>query len=190
MENNLNWKSTTKQIYTGVMLYSLCGMVAGLVGILAFLMGGFWGTLSIILSIAIIVGYIMYFLGLKNFKNVVKEPDAPVVNKLYTAVLLVIIGYIVAFIPLAGGIIAGILNIIAFIMMLIAYNKLKKSPTFPELARKGASMLFTAMILALVGAIFGIIPLVGAIIAGILNIISFIMVLLGWKKIADADLAE
>lgn len=75
-------------------------------------------------------------------------------------------------------------------MMMVAYSKLKKSPTFPELARKGASMLFTAMLLALIGSIFGLIPIVGAVIAGIFNIISFIMVLLGWKKIADADLTE
>lgn len=187
---NLTWKSTTKQIYTGVLLYSLCGMVSGLVAILALLGGDFWGVLSVIVSIAVIVGYIMYFLGLRNFKNVVKEPDAPVVNKLYTAVILVIIGYIIGFIPIAGAIMQGILSLIAFIMMMVAYSKLKKSPTFPELARKGASMLFTAMLLALIGSIFGIIPIVGAVIAGILNIISFIMVLLGWKKIADADLTE
>ncbi|KWW30197.1 MAG: Uncharacterized protein AUK63_1058 [bacterium P3] len=187
---NCTWKSTTKQIYTGVMLYSLCGIVSGLVAILAFLSGGFWSVLSVILSIAIIVGYVLYFIGLRNFKNVVMEPDAPVVNKLYTAVILVIIGYIVGFIPVAGGIIQAILNIIAFIMMMVAYNKLRKSTTFPGLARKGASMLFTAMILSLIGAVISIIPLVGTIIAAILNIISFIMVLLGWKKIADDDLAS
>lgn len=185
---NLNWKSTTKQIYTGVMLYSICGMVAGLVGVLAFFLGGFWGVLSIVVTLAIIVGYILYFLGLRNFKNVVKAPDAPVVNKLYTAVILIIIGYVLGFIPVAGSIIAGILNLIAFIMMLVAYNKLKKSETFPELARKGASMLFSAMILALIAVVLGIIPLVGTIIAAILNIISFILVLLGWKKVADADM--
>lgn len=185
---NFTWKTTTKQIFTGVMLYSLCGLFDGFVDVMDFIFDGFWGVLSTILSLAIIVGYILYFIGLKNFKYVVKEPDAPVVNKIYKSVILVIIGCVVGFIPLIGGFVSGILNIIAFIMMMIAYNKLRKSPTFPELARKGASLLFTAMILSIIGAVFGIIPLVGAIIAAIFNIISFIMVLVGWKRIAADDM--
>lgn len=196
---NIAWKTTTTQMYRGVLLYSLCGVLSSILepcntaaSAVSFLNGGNGssglGTIITLLGIAILVGYVLFFLGLKDFRSAVNAADAPAVGKLYTAVILNIVGYLLKLIPLIG-IVGGILNIVAFILALIGYSSLKSSATFPELARKGASRLFIAMILSLVGTVLGWIPLIG-IIGAIFNLIAFILTILGWKAIADAEPAE
>jgi uncharacterized membrane protein len=88
------------------------------------------------------------------------------------------------------GWIGGILNIIAFIMMLLAYSALKNSQTFPAGARRGAGSLFTSQILLIIGVVLGWIPLVGGIFSGILSIIAFILVFTGWATIKKTQLSQ
>ena len=67
--------------------------------------------------------------------------------------------------------------------MLMGYNALKKSETFP--GKEGMKLLFIAMIVGIVGAVLAIIPAIGAILGGICFIVEFVLVLLGWKKVAE-----
>lgn len=198
---NLSWKTTTAQMYRGVLIYSLCGVAASILApiisaaaVASFVngggsfSGGSFGLLSIInllLGLAILAGYILFFLGLKDFRGVVNTADVPAVGKIYTAVILNIVGYFLKLIPVIS-IVGGILNLVAFILMLIGFAALKNSTTFPGLARTGASKLFVAMILSLVGAVLGWIPVIG-ILGAICNIVAFVMTILGWKSIADAE---
>lgn len=189
------WTSVTKQMYYGVLIYSLCGVLANVIGPINTLSsglsmisgngGGGGGTFNIIISLAIIAGYVMFFLGLKDFRNVVNIQDKDAVQKLFTATILSIVGYLLGLIPVAGWLLKGICVIVSCIMMLMGYSALKKSQTFPAIAREGASKLHTAMVLSIIGAVIGLIPLVGGVIGGILDIIAFIMIILGWKKIAS-----
>lgn len=192
---NITWKSTTAQMYRGVLVYSLCGVASSIASpivtahaVSSFVNNGSTGGSSVILTllgVAILVGYVLFFLGLKDFRTVVNPADAPAVGKVYTAVILNIIGYVLKLIPIIS-IIGGIINIVAFIIMLLGYSALKNSATFPERARKGASHLFVAMILSLVGTILAWIPLIG-IIGSICNLVAFILTILGWKAIADSE---
>lgn len=97
-----------------------------------------------------------------------------------------IVGAIVACIPLLGFV-GGILNLIAWILLLIAYSNLKNSMTLPEGARRGMSKLFTAMILGIIGWVVGLIPLVGGVIETILEIVAFFIVLSGWKCVSESE---
>lgn len=194
---DLNSLKTTKSIYNGVLLYSLCGIAKSIVDPIAAVSsaasmftgsasGGGMGVISILLSLAIIAGYALFFLGLNHFRTVVNTNDAPAVQKLYVATILSIVAYVLGCIPLMG-LIVKIVSLVAFIMMLLGFSALKKSATFPADARNGASKLFIAMILSVVGIILGWIPLIGGIFAAIFNIIGFVLTILGWKKIACAN---
>ena len=70
---NSAWKNATSKIFLGVLLFSLSG-IAG--GILAALLGLVLKSLTLvsivvlIAGIAAILGYVLYVLGLGNFKNI------------------------------------------------------------------------------------------------------------------------
>ncbi len=189
------WMTVTKQMYYGVLIYSICGVLANVVGPISTVSsgismvsgngGGGGGVFNIIISLAIIAGYVMFFLGLKDFRAVVNIQDRDAVQKLFTATIISIVGYVLGLIPVAGWLLKGICVIVSCVMMLIGYSALKKSQTFPTLACEGASKLYTAMILSIIGAVIGLIPLVGGVIGGILDIIALILIILGWKRIAS-----
>ena len=72
--------------------------------------------------------------------------------------------------------------IVSCVFMLMGYNALKKSETFPN--REGMKTLFIAKIVGIVGGVLSIIPII-SIIGGICYIVMFVLVLLGWKKVAE-----
>ncbi|MDR2585987.1 MAG: hypothetical protein LBC84_07205 [Prevotellaceae bacterium] len=205
------WSKSTTAIFNGVLLYSLGGILhpifnfinstASTVNTLSsFAQGNFSSggpsALSIICKIliaAIILGYYLYLKGLSDFAKILDSTDSTAVGTIRSATIVILIGWVLSFVfgflpfvGFVGRLISGILCLIAYIMMLQGYSTLKKSSTFPEQARKGASSLFTAIVLLLCAIIIGLIPLIGGIPSMILNIIAFIMVLSGWAKIKNA----
>jgi len=173
-----DWNRTTEAIYKNVLLFSIAGIVASLFGMIPLM-----GWLAKPFNILVVAGYVAFYMRIKDLALLSDPNDSEAMNKLTKGVLLYLLGIILGEIKVIGWIACPILYIIAFIFMLLAYNALKKSETFA--GRAGMNMLFIAMIIGLVGAIFAIIPLVGAIIAGILYIVEFVFVLLGWKKVAE-----
>lgn len=194
------WKSSTKSIFNGVLLYSICGIVAAaLGGIMALtatagLAAGSagalgaaagLGVLSFIALVLVLVGYIIYFLGVGKFRDAVDEADKPYAQKIYMGIIVIIAGVVISLIPVIG-VIGKIANIVAFILMFLAYQGLKESQTFPELARKGANVLYWAMIISVISVVLGWIPVLN-VIGGICQIASFIMIFIGWGKIKNAQ---
>ncbi|MDR1602735.1 MAG: hypothetical protein LBS42_09960 [Tannerella sp.] len=204
MTKNEQWSKETAAIFNGVLLYSIAGVLHSILSPIEALYS-FGDTLSsfgtgeglagasaftvftYILSAGIIGGYILFLLGLSGFARILEPNDSASVGKIRTGVILGLIATGVGFIPLIGWIVGGILNIIAFIMMLIAYSALKNSRTFPAGARRGAGSLFTSQILLIIGVVLGWIPFVGGIFRGILNIIAFILLLTGWATIKNTQ---
>jgi uncharacterized membrane protein len=199
MTKNENWSKTTTAIYNGILLYSIAGLLHAIVDPIADLAEGasmfaaFAGagsgseadgltTFANLLLAGIIGGYILFFNGLTSFARILDAGDSTAVGKIRTGVILGLIATAIGFIPLTG-IICGIINIIAFFMMLTAYSTLKNSPTFPPAARGGAGNLYTSQILLIVGVVLGWIPLIGGVFEAIIKVIAFIMVLIGWSTI-------
>jgi len=206
MENStLTWAGTTKTIYNGILLYAVAMLADAIItpivswGDKASDMFSFAATgsynpgigasdvIGFLLVVAMIAGYVLYLKGLGEFRQILSGGDAESIAKVRTAVILGIVGLVAAFIPFIGWLAALVLNIVSFVMMLQGFSKLRFSPTFPALARQGASSLYTAMIVSLVGAIVSIIPLVGGFFALVLSIIAFVMLFSGWGKIKNAD---
>jgi hypothetical protein len=206
MTKNEIWLKETTAVFYGILLYSIAGILNSIISPIESFYSGLdtlssFGTgeglsgsnaltvFTYLLSIGIIAGYIMFLLGLNGFARILEPNDGAAVGKIRTGVILGLIATGVGFIPFTGWIV-GIINIVAFILMLIGYSTLKSSQTFPVGARKGAGTLFTAQILLLIGAVIGLIPLVGGIVEGILDLIAFILVFVGWAAIKNTKPEE
>lgn len=154
MEINANvWKSSTSKVFNGVLLFSLSGIVGGIVAAIAAFSGSLGAALwvAVLAGLATILGYVLYIMGLGQFQSVLEPQDAAAVSKVKTAAILLIIGagvsIILSLVPflgtVVGSIISGILNIIGCILCVMAFSTLKKSTTFPASARGGVSSLYT-----------------------------------------------
>ncbi len=204
MQENLNtWKQTTADLYKAVLIYTWAAIAVAVFGVIGAIGDtasnltslaegkvqlvdfGIWDVLKILATVAVVYGYWLFIQALQIFKGQVNPADAPQVGSIRTAAILTVIAAVLAVIPFVGFV-GGILNLIAWILLLMAYSKLKNSVTFPETARRGASKLFTAMIVGLVGGIIGLIPLIG-VIAVVFSIIAFFMTLSGWKSISESE---
>jgi uncharacterized membrane protein len=188
-----SWSKATKAIFNGVLLYSLAGILYAIIepisdagDFLSRIIGDTSGlsTFCYILLAGIIIGYIMYLMGLSGFRKILQPDDSAAVGKIFSAVILVLVAEIFDFIPLLGWV-GSILSLISFILMLVGYSALKNSQGLPKRACLGASKLFTSMILLLIGGILGFIPLVGRFIEMPFDVIAFILTLTGWAAIKN-----
>jgi uncharacterized membrane protein len=203
--SSTTWLEITKKIFIGVLLYSIANVLYSIVDPISslastvssadsFLNGGqsgisgiatFFDILTYILFIGIVGGYALFLFGLTNFSKILEAADRNAVESVRNGAVIMTVGVIVD--VLIWGFIGLIVYIVGFILMMMGYSKLKNSPTFPQKARNGASKLFTAMLLSLIGAILGLIPLVGGFINMILSIIAFFFILSGWATIKNAE---
>ena len=204
MENNVQmWSEKTKAIFSGVLIYSVAKVVYAIfdpinnlssaAGAMSSLLGGgsnsssigFLDILCYLALAGIIGGYYLFLKGLGEFRALLAPADSLAINRIRNGIIIGLVATAVDFIPLLGWV-EGILNIIAFVLMLLGYSALKKSTTFPSEATKGAARLYMSMILALIGAILGFIPLAGGFIEMVFVIIVFFMTLSGWNMIKNA----
>ncbi|MDR2358866.1 MAG: hypothetical protein LBD87_03575 [Prevotellaceae bacterium] len=198
-----SWSRETKKIFNGILLFSLAWIVYGIlspieslfsgIGTLASFsdtpdpMGGAGTTLSIIVYLLLAgigVGYILTIVGLGKFRTILEAADGKAIGSVRTAFILALVAVVLDYLPFIPGIIGGIVYLIAVILLLVGYGKLKDSSTFP--GSKGATVLFIAMILIIVGWVLDFIPLVGDWLDAVLTIIAYIMTLSGWNKIKNA----
>jgi hypothetical protein len=175
---NAQWGKVTKKVFNGILLYvgaSILFVIFNLSD--TFLMMVF----RAIFGVGVIVGCILIYKRLTDFKNILEGKDQKSIGKVRTAYIFVLINGAVT---VACGFwfweyfrdVSIVFGIIAAIYMLLGYSALKKSTTFPESARKGASILFVVSILLIAGSILNptLIPIV--------HILAF----LGWQIIKDA----
>ena len=204
VQNNLNqrtmdiriWNKETRQAYVGTLLYSLLGILAAIlapiagIGAIASLAGessggGFASVLLVIVELCIIAGYVIFFLAVKDLKNNTEGEDQSAFNKVYLSIVFDIVAAVFGIFHI--GIVSGICAIVSCVLLLMAYSSLKKSATIGQLspaALGGFKQLFTAEVLVVVAVVIGWIPLVGNIAGAILKVIAWVMVMLGWKKVA------
>ena len=188
------YKSAATKVLCGVLGYSVFGILSGILSVVAaaeiaaaIVFGGSLPWWYFVLPILIAAAYVVYFIGLNGLVKVLNDADAAAMKKVKVAAILSLVGAICGLIPVAGSIIAGILGIIAIVFNFIGFVALKKSETFP--GKKGANIIFIAMIISLCGAVVSLIPVIG-VIGLIANIVAFVMTIVGWYMIMKADVAE
>lgn len=137
---------------------------------------------NILSSIVAIIAFIIYLKALGKAGSSSDMNVSGGISKLKTAIILGLIGVIITIIPLIGWIVGPILAIIAFIFEYMAYGMFKNAETLGNEGRAGAGKLQLSMILLIVGAIVGLIPLIG-VVGGLIDLFALILVFNGWYKI-------
>lgn len=184
--NANNYKAATAKIYYGVLCISILSIIGGFIsaiGAVSAMTGGSSWYVYLV-PILTVLGYVYYFLGLGDLHKEFEGETADNIKKIRTAVILNIVAALCSMIPVAGGIIGGILNLIAFILCIMAYGRLRNDANFP--GRDGMKTLYTTAILQIIAAVLGIIPIIN-IIGAIIGIIAFIMFIVGWGKVKNAN---
>lgn len=133
-------------------------------------------------AIAALLGLILYLVGLGKLKANLDADGAKGASRLKIAVILGIVAVVFGWIPLLGGIIAGILLIIGFIFEFLGYGSMKQSASLGADGQKGAGYLRNSMIVLLVGAFIDLFPLTGLIV-GLISLIALWLVFKGWNLI-------
>lgn len=184
--NANNYKAATAKIFYGVLCISILSIIGGFISAIAVLSAVSGGATWYIYVVPIltVVGYVYYFLGLGDLHKEFEGDTADNIKKIRTAAILNIVAALCSMIPVAGGIIGGIINLVAFIMCIMAYGRLRVDANFP--GRDGMKTLYTTAILQIIAAVLSIIPLIN-IIGAILAIIAFIMFIVGWNKVKNAN---
>lgn len=191
------WNKETRQAYVGTLLYSLLGILAAILALIAGASalasfasgssgGGFVATLLILVELCIIAGYVIFFLAVKDLKNITEGEDQSAFGNVFLSIIFDILAAVFGMIPGVRWV-GGILAIVSCVLLLMAYSSLKKSAAIGQLspaATAGFGQLFTAEVLVAIAIVIGWIPLVGGFVGAILKVIAWVLVLLGWKKVA------
>lgn len=141
--------------------------------------GNGWAT-----SVVSIIGFVLFFIGLGQLKSELDETGKGAVKLLVVAAIVGIIGLLIDFIPLVG-IVASIVYLASYIIELVAFIRLKNSESIGETGVQGVKLLLIAMIITLVGVLFGILPLIGGIITKLVSLAAFLLILFGWLKVQE-----
>ena len=198
MENkSLLWKSSVNKAFYGYLAYTLLGGVVGAIvslasgaaGVASLVSGGSGASLAgpIIVSILALAGYVYYYLGIKGMRDsAVDTQMAEGTANVYKGAMLGLVGVIVKIIPVIGFV-GTIISIIGFIYMMMGFNKLRKL-SLTGLAAKGAQQLWLMMVLTIVGAVLGFIPLAGSVLKMICSLAVLFYTFFGWKNFSNSEL--
>ena len=133
-------------------------------------------------GIAALVGLVLFFIGLGKLQSGLDAKGAAGVSRLKIAVILSIVAVIFGWIPLLGGIVAGILLLIAFIIEFLGYTAMMQSSALGTQGQAGAGKLRISMIILLVGSIIGFFPLTGMVV-GLISLVALWFVFKGWSMV-------
>ena len=128
----------------------------------------------------------LFFLNIKKFVDVQPtDADRAAAKNIYIAYMLLIIGVVVRFIPVIGGIAWLVLVIIGYVKLLSGFKALRDSANMTPCAKNGADILYKSTIWILVGAVLSIIPFVGGFLNAVITLVVFFTILRGWKQIGQ-----
>ena len=195
------WKESTQKIFWGVIVIAVAGIINVLYdyvsyGVFIFelvakyLPSGNSGlqtfftsihTLGFLAKAAVVVGYVLYLLGLTRFAAMQSNTDAAMnIQKVRTAVIILICCFaagavfgILFSIPFLGTLISlavWVATLVAYFKMKNAFGVLMTSPAFSAASQTGAKKLRYA---AVCNIRLMLMPIVVALIFGLLALIAF-----------------
>jgi len=136
-------------------------------------------------TITAIIGFILFFIGIGQLQSFIDEPGRYGLKLLKIAAILGIIALIIHLMPLVGGLFAGIIYLIVFIIQLVGLLNLRKSALLGNEGANGISYLIIAMVLMIIGSFIGMLPFAGDTIKAFFALGAFMLILFGWLKIQE-----
>lgn len=189
------YNKNVKLIFTSVLVVAIASILLPLLGLLGGVQsvandvgagsGSFYIVLNFIFNLILLAAVCLFAYGLMQLKEVVDGEAKSAVNILFIGAAIAAVSAILGFFHL--GIVSGLVGIAVAIVYVVGYNKLKVANGIPENAKAGANLCFVAAILILVGAVIGLIPVLGAILNFLIAIAANILLILGWKKAVIAE---
>lgn len=189
------YNKNVKLIFTSVLVVAIASILLPLLGLLGGVQsaandvgagsGSFYIVLNFIFNLILLAAVCLFAYGLMQLKEVVDGEAKSPVNILFIGAAIAAVSAILGFFHL--GIVSGLVGIAVAIVYVVGYNKLKVANGIPENAKAGANLCFVAAILMLVGAVIGLIPVLGAILNFLIAIAANILLILGWKKAVIAE---
>lgn len=134
-------------------------------------------------TITAIIGFIIFFIGLGQLKSFLDEQGQKGIRLLTISAILGIVALIIHFIPLIGGVFAGILYMAAFVLQLVGLLQLKKSEKLGSQGVNGVNNLLIAMVLMIIGSLISILPFAGETIDSVICLVALLLILFGWLNI-------
>lgn len=204
-----NWRKVTKAVYGSVLLATISGMVAVVLSGISYWHHG--GDLSVLGSLGtnlftitlwiahlmFIAGTFLYFMNIGSMRALVSGKDTIALGHIRVGLALVLLASVIVLFHIPqwrGSVwIAVILNIAAYVVIIVGFATLKKSEIMSVKARLGFKNIFIAMILCTLGAIlfmlFSWIPYAGvvfSVIACTLIVVGCVMIISGWNSVRNA----
>lgn len=133
-------------------------------------------------GIAALIGLVMYLIGLGKLGQAMDADGLKGVSRLKIAVWISIVAVIFSLLPLVGGILAGILGIIAFVIEFLGYTALMQSDIIQAEGHEGARKLRLSMIIMVVAVFIGLFPLTG-LVESILSFLALWFIFKGWTMV-------
>lgn len=150
---------------------------------------------GLVTNIVNIVAIVIQYFAVKGIRNSVHDNDVPAADLMLYSVYVGILSEIIdllfsLFVDNVGlaitiiiAIIEGIVELGSYVLIIIAFSKFKKSPTFPS--PEGASQGMTGYIIIAAGQVLTM-TILGACIGIPAAITGFIFVILAWLKLKES----
>lgn len=199
------WRKTVSGIIAAIWSYTLAGIGGGVVSFIDGLMTPFnlaeivesfssgagdfdpsgMDIAGWVLDAFVIFGYVYFYLSVSVFVNLQKnETDRLGANKIKSSYILMIVALVLSVIPIVK-IVGFILMIVAYVKQIKGYRMLSQSAYYNEKARQGAALLRKSTGWILASIFIGWIPLVGGMLESIILLVTFFLILKGWRLISQ-----
>lgn len=194
------WNKATRQAFVGTLIYSLLGILTSVISPMvtvnnvarffsAFSGGTYYGDvgpnlLLALVEMGVILGYVVFFLAIKDLRKGTEGEEQHGFKRIGQSIYFDMAAAFFGIFHLRF--LGGLFGLFSSIFLVSAYSTLKDTRSLSERSHSavsGFSLLFVAEIMILVGIVLGWIPFI-KVFGSVLKNVAWILVLLGWRKVA------
>jgi hypothetical protein len=141
-------------------------------------------------AITVIIGIVVLFNGLNRLKTVLDADGEKGVGLIRTSLIIALVGGVIDIIPFFGGFIAPTFYMIAFIVQILGYVRLRKSDSIGEVGKNGVPIMYASVVFAFLAVLFSILPVVGSTIGGLCSLAAMLCLVSAWLRIQEGILGK
>lgn len=139
-------------------------------------------------------GFVWYFFSLGRFTEMQRnETDRTTMRNILIANIILVGGFLFTLLisffvnAIAGWWLNWLIEIGAYVWLMISFGQYAKSTALPEGAKVGANFIRVACIVALSGTAISFIPIVGTALDIMAGLAYIALLFIGWSKIANHE---
>jgi hypothetical protein len=141
-------------------------------------------------AITVIIGLVFFFNGLNRLRLILDADGQKGVGLLRMSAIVALVGGVLNLIPFFGGIISPTFFMIAFIVQIVGYMRLRKSDSIGDVGKSGIQMMYVSIVFAFLAVLFSILPLVGSYIGGLCSLVAIVCIVVGWLRLQAGILGK